>query len=350
LYKQLGLTKPGVVFTIHNIEYQGKCAAVDLDKVGLDGKTYLTPDKLQDGLYPNSINLLKGAIVYSDKVTTVSPNYAKEIRTPVGGRGLDTTLEKYKNKLSGVLNGLDYSYWNPEIDRYLPAHYSSREMPANKKDRNTIDKKAFVKKVLREKLMLDEQHRPVLGCVTRLVPQKGLELIKHSLYRTLEKGGQFVLLGSSPIPSINAEFHELKHNFASHPHVSILLQHQEETAHLIYGGCDIIIVPSIFEPCGLTQLIGLKYGTIPIVRRTGGLADTIFDIDNSGLPLGQANGYTFDHPDAAGVNSALDRAFRCWFEDPDKWRKLVTNGMNQDFSWNKPADEYVALYQEIVAK
>lgn len=350
IYKGLGLNKTKTVFTIHNIEYQGKCSPMDLDRIGLKGSNYKVPGKMLDQNNSGVINLVKGAIVYSDWVTTVSPNYAKEILTPEGGRGLDKILSEHQNKVSGILNGVDYSFWNPEIDRYLPAHYSSREMPANKKDRNTLDKKAYIKKILRDKLMLDEQHRPILGCVARLVPQKGLELIKHALFRTLEKEGQFVLLGSSPIPSINAEFHELNRHFSDHPHVSLILQHQEELAHLIYAGSDMFIVPSLFEPCGLTQLIALKYGSVPIVRKTGGLADTIFDIDYSEAPIEQRNGYAFDHPDHAGVNSALDRAFKCWYENPDKWRKIMVTGMDQDFSWNKPASDYVEIYKQIALK
>ena len=345
IYRPQGMNHSKLVFTIHNLEYQGRCLPLDIARIGLEDPSYNTAAKLKDPLKEGDLNLLKGAIVYSDYFTTVSPNYAKEIQTPEGGRGMQEVIKANKDKFSGVLNGVDYSYWNPEIDHYLPTHYSSREMPANKKDRNTLDNKAFVKKVLREKLTLDEPHRPIVGVITRLVPQKGLELIKHAIFRTLELGGQFVLLGSSPIPSINAEFHELKHRFADHPHISLTLHHQEELAHLIYAGSDMFLVPSLFEPCGLTQLIALKYGSVPIVRKTGGLADTIFDVDYSGKPFDQTNGYSFDYPDAEGVNSALDRAITCWFENPDKWRKLVVNGMKWDYSWNLPADEYINIYQ-----
>lgn len=348
MYKPLGYQRPKTVFTIHNIEYQGKCSPNDLDRIGLNGPSLLTAEKLQDTYNPNTINLLKGAIVYCDFVTTVSPNYAKEVKTPEGGRGLSEVITKYEHKFSGVLNGIDYSYWNPELDRYLPAHYSSREMPESKKDRNTLDKKAFVKKMLRDRLMLSEDHKPIIGCITRLVPQKGIELIKHALKYTLEKGGQFVLLGSSPIPAINAEFHELKTRYADHPDVHLMLYHQEEIAHMIFASSDMFIVPSLFEPCGLTQMIALKYGSIPIVRKTGGLADTIFDIDYSEKPLKERNGYTFDFPNAIGIESALSRAIECWFHDPDKWRKLVINGMNIDFSWNLPSDVYLGIYKKIM--
>ncbi|MBA3815929.1 MAG: glycogen synthase GlgA [Parachlamydiaceae bacterium] len=348
MYKALAYTKPKIFFTIHNIEYQGKCASSDLDRIGLNGAHYLAPGRLQDRYQPKTINLLKGGIVYSDFVTTVSPNYAKEVKTPEGGRGLDTTLIKYENKFLGILNGIDYSYWNPELDRYLPAHYSSREMPANKKDRNTLDKKAYIKKILRERLLLSEDHKPIISCITRLVPQKGIELIKHALSFTFENNGQFVLLGSTQMPEINAAFHQFKHKHMDNPNVSLTLHHQEELAHLIFAASDMFIVPSLFEPCGLTQMIALKYGSIPIVRKTGGLADTIFDIDHSDLPLDMRNGYTFETPDNIGIESALKRAIDCWFHDPEKWRKLVINGMNIDFSWNKPADLYLEIYSKIV--
>ncbi len=350
VYKPLGYDYPKTVFTIHNIEYQGKCSPSDLDNIGLASALYMIPEKLQDNYSPNLANLVKGAIVYSDFITTVSPNYANEVKSPTGGRGLDKTLLAYENKFKGILNGIDYSYWNPEIDRYLPSHFSPREMPANKKDKNTLDRKAYIKKILRERLLLAEAYRPIIGCIARLVPQKGIDLIIHTLKYSLEHNGQFVLLGSSPIPEINAAFHELKHFYADSPHVHLILHHQEELAHMIYAASDMFIVPSLFEPCGLTQMIALKYGTIPIVRKTGGLADTIFDVDYSEKPFEQRNGYTFDYPDAIGMESALQRAFECWFHDPEKWRKMMINGMCIDFSWNEPSNRYLEIYQQLIKK
>ena len=213
-----------------------------------------------------------------------------------------------------------------------------------------MDKKAYIKKILREQLILAEQHRPIVGCIARLVPQKGIELIKHALSFTLLKGGQFVLLGSSPIPSINAEFHDLKHQYSDDSNVHLTLHHQEELAHMIYAGSDMFIVPSIFEPCGLTQMIAMKYGAIPIVRKTGGLADTIFDVDFSGKPFEETNGYTFDFADNPGIESALRRAFDCWFHDTDRWRKLMINGMNVDFSWNHSSNLYLDIYKKLTKK
>ncbi|BBI16506.1 glycogen synthase GlgA [Neochlamydia sp. S13] len=349
LYRPQCVKEAKIVFTIHNIEYQGHCSSSDLDNIGLNGSHYLLPDNMQDAQYKEAINLLKGAIIYADHITTVSPNYAKEVLTPLGGRGLDKTLYKYKNKFKGILNGIDYSFWNPEIDRYLPTHYSPREAPESKKDRHTLDKKAYIKNFLRERLFLAEEHRPIIGCIARLVPQKGIELIKHALHYTLEKKGQFLLLGSSPIEGINAEFQQLNRHFHEHPHVRLILHHSEELAHLIYAASDMFIVPSLFEPCGLTQMIALKYGTIPIVRKTGGLADTICDVDYSGKPIEKTNGYVFEYPDAKGIESALDRAFECWFHYPDRWRQLIIRAMKTDFSWNTPSDEYLNIYQSILA-
>lgn len=350
IYMPLGMTKPKVVFTIHNIEYQGKCSVDDLDKIGLKGASYLNRAKLQDNINSSSINLLKGGIVYSNYVTTVSPTYASEVLTPEGGKGLDQTLLAFRDKFQGVINGLDYSYWNPEIDRFLPTHYSSREMPLDKKDRNTIDKKAFIKKVMRERFDLEEQHHPVVGCVARLVPQKGTELIKKALRYTLEAGGQFVLLGSSPIPEINAEFHALKREYMDHPNVCLTLHHNEEVAHMIFAGSDIFIVPSLFEPCGLTQLIALKYGSIPVVRKTGGLADTIFDVEQSGKKFEETNGFTFLDFTPEALKSALDRAIHWWYHNPDKWRQLMINSMNMDYSWNRSSNQYLEIYQKIQNK
>lgn len=351
MYIPLGLNCAKLVFTIHNIEYQGKCSKDNLDNIGMYGINYLVPNKMQDTYNDQVINLLKGGIVYSDFVTTVSPNYSKEVKTPEGGRGLDKLLIQCGDKFQGILNGVDYSYWNPEIDRYLPAKYSSREKPLDKKDHLTIDQKGFVKKCLRERLNLAELHRPIIGCVTRLVPQKGIELIKDAVKFIPKANGQIVLLGSCPIQDIASQFHEMKKQLDDDPNVSLILHQQEDLSHLIFAGCDMLIVPSIFEPCGLTQLIALKYGTIPIVRRTGGLADTIFDVDNSGREDDMANGYTFDDPkNPKDFENALSRAISCWFNNPDKWRKLMINGMNLDFSWNHPADKYLEIYRGLISR
>lgn len=347
MYKSLGMELIKTIFTIHNLEYQGKCSTDDLDKIGLNGASYLSRAKLQDTQNPSSINLLKGGIVYSDFITTVSPTYANEVLTPQNGWGLDSTLKENSYKFKGILNGLDYSFWNPEIDRYLPTHFSSREVPLNKKDRSTVSNKAYIKRTLRDYVGLEDLHRPLVGCVSRLVPQKGIELIKHALERTVQMGGQFVLLGHSPIPEIHEQFLALKHKYYESPQVALTLHHEEKLAHLIYGGSDIFIVPSIFEPCGLTQLIALKYGSVPVVRHTGGLSDTIFDIDNH-KENEVGNGYVFNDPTPQDLDTALDRAILCWKENPEKWRKLMLTGMNMDYSWNKASNLYLDIYKNLL--
>lgn len=346
-YSELGLTSK-TVYTVHNIEYQGHCDPAKLAHIGLDGSRYLGIDKLEDNHLPLSLNLMKGGIVYSDFVNTVSPTYAKEVLKPDGGWGLEKTLQAHQHKFVGILNGLDYTFWNPDNDRYVQRYRTTPEPVSLLADAtHPISAKPFARQALREKLGLANERRPIVCSVSRLVPQKGPHLIKQALKRTLEKGGQFVLLGSSPTPEIEADFEALKAQFEGHPHVSINLRSSEELAHLIFAGSDITIIPSLFEPCGLTQLIALRYGTIPVVRRTGGLADTIFDVDVSGLPFEKTNGYTFDFPDAEGVNWALDRAIACWFDQPDRWHQLMTQAMAMDYSWSKSVDSYLDIYQRI---
>lgn len=349
LYCDLGLTHPKILFTIHNIEYQGWTHIEELGKAGLHGPSYLKPQRLQDNHHSTTINLMKGGIIYSDHTTTVSPNYAKEIKTPEGGRGLNTTLSEYDYKFTGVLNGLDWDYWNPETDPYLYTPFSWKKA-APKSKTPSFDKKQINKKILRERLMLEDEQSPIVSCVSRLVPQKGIELIKYALFRTLEKGGQFILLGSSPIESIQEEFHGLKQRFAQNRHVHFELNYNEELAHLIYGGSDMLIVPSIFEPCGLTQLIALRYGTLPIVRSTGGLADTVFDVDYSPLPMEERNGFVFEHPDCQGVDSALLRALHYWFKKPETWEALTLRSMQMDHSWGPSCAAYIQLYENITKK
>ena len=170
---------------------------------------------------------------------------------------------------------------------------------------NSAAGKCQVQYFLRERLSLEHSFKPIVSSIARLIPQKGIELMKYALFRTLDKGGQFVLLGKSPYPTIQAEFLEIKNRFQSHPDVHLALYTNEALAHQIFAASDMVLIPSIFEPCGLTQMIGLRYGAVPIARRTGGLADTVFDVETSGLPKEKTNGFTFDYPDKGGINWAL---------------------------------------------
>lgn len=343
--KMLTNKKIKTVLTIHNINYQGKCLLKNLQRIGI-----VDPDLLEtliDPQDPSVYNLLKGAIVHCDFSTTVSPTYAIEVQESPGGRGLEGVIAANKHKFSGVLNGIDYLYWDPSRDPMLTGHYSARDIERDPMMTNPAAGKRQVQYFLRERLSLEHCSKPIVSSIARLIPQKGIELMKYALFRTLDKGGQFILLGTSPYPDIQAEFLEIKNRFQGHPDVHLALYTNEALAHQIFAASDMVIVPSIFEPCGLTQMIGLRYGAVPIARRTGGLADTVFDVETSGLPKEQTNGFTFDYPDMGGINWALDRAIQRWYQDPLGWRELALRGMKMDSSWRKPAQRYLEIYESI---
>lgn len=334
-----------ILLTLHNLDYQGRCSPYELEKIGLDVAAYYNAGSMQDPVYPEALNLLLGGIRHADFVTTVSPTYAQEVQHSFLGNGLESIIKENAAKFRGILNGIDYEYWNPETDPLLPAHFGPRESSDAQKNQPTIASKGYVKRALRQHLLLEEAHRPIVGVICRLVPQKGVDLIRYAIEAVLEKGGQFVLLGSSPIPAINEEFYALKRRYGENPNVGIALQHKEVLAHLIYAGSDIFIVPSNFEPCGLTQMIALRYGTIPLVRQTGGLQDTIFDHDYGEPSPSKAQGYTFKDPTTEAFDAALTRAMSCWKHYHNVWRKIVLEGMEHDFSWKKPGEEYLKIYQ-----
>ncbi len=332
MYQKMGLALKKTILTIHNLQHQGKCTPANLSRVGLRGEDFLTPDKLQDPYSPGLLNLLKGGIVYADSLTTVSPNYEKEIQTIDGGCGLDQVLVKYKHKLKGILNGLDETYWNPATDPHLIAQYT----------KSTVQKgKAENRKHILTHFGLAEKNAPIVASVGRLVSQKSPQLILYALQRTLEKGGQFLLLGSTTDPALEKAFKA----FSENENTAINLDHDESMAHLFFAAADMFIIPSLFEPCGLTQMIAMRYGAVPIARKTGGLADTVFDWDTSDRPQGERNGFTFDFPDTQGVDWALDRALKLWKEEPKAWKKIQAQGMSVDFSWAHSTPEYLKIYQ-----
>lgn len=342
--KKLSVKK--TLLTIHNGEYQGKCAVADLDKLGVQGVHYLTQERLQDDdpKHPETINLLKGGVVYADAVNTVSPTYAKEILTPEAGFHLDLTFRKYKSKLSGILNGIDQKLWNPKTDPILPARYDAESYVPM-----IVEAKKKNKLALHQQFGLDINRTPWIGAVTRIVSQKGPELLKESLKQTVTKGGVFLLLGSLPQdPKLKLEFEELKKAYAGNPQVLIQFEYNEKLAHEIYAALDFLIVPSLFEPCGLTQLIGMHYGTVPIVRSTGGLKDTVFDCDDPTVPASKRNGFTFKTATLPCLQATLERAFHFFHKDPFTFQAMIRRGMQADFSWKKPAQEYVLLYKQLL--
>ena len=206
------------------------------------------------------------------------------------------------------------------------------------------------KRALRDRLMLTHNEKPIVASIGRLDPQKGFDLLRHAIFFALERGAQFVLLGSSPDQAINADFWGLKQMLNDSPDCHLEIGFDEELSHLIYAGADMMLVPSRFEPCGLTQLIALRYGTIPVVRSVGGLADTVFGNDNSDLPLHERNGYVFENYDHPGLEYALGRAMACYSDQPDRYRELIKNAMRYDYSWNHPGQDYLNIYDFIREK
>ncbi len=319
------------------MHHQGKGSLDLLSHAGITfrGKT---EEALKQG---NGINLLKAGIVCADQVNTVSPEYRKEIETPEGSCGLLEIILKNRGKIQGILNGIDADFWNPANDRYLDFHYLPGKMLTQ-----VVEGKEKNKAKLYKTLGLAiSPKKPLVATIARLVPQKSPELIKHALYRTLERGGQFILLGSSPIPAVQAEFEELQTECLQGDRARILMENDEGLAHRIYAASDLFLIPSLFEPCGLTQIIAMRYGSIPVARITGGLADTVFDIDTASIPLEERNGFTFEHPDTQGVDWALLRALNCYQNEPKKWKTLMLQAMEKDFSWRHATGNYLRLYE-----
>lgn len=338
VYQPLGMHHPRVCLTIHNFLHQGVTGVELLRATGLHRpERFMAYERLGDNNHRGALNLLKGGIVYSNFIATVSPRYAFETKDSGQGFGLEPTLHTHHMKYGGVVNGVDYDVWNPEIDNHIPVRYGV----------DSIDGKYDNKRALRHRFMLAESEKPIVAFIGRLDPQKGLELVRHAIFYALEKGAQFVLLGSSPDPRINADFWGLKHMLNDSPDCHLELGFDEDLSHLIYAGADMMLVPSQFEPCGLTQLIALRYGTIPVVRSVGGLADTVFDKDHSLRPLHERNGYSFETYDAQGLESALGRAIACYYNHPDHFRELMKNAMRSDNSWNHPGQDYLNIYDFI---
>jgi starch synthase len=338
IYKLVGMDHCRACHTIHNFKHQGIAGENVLWFSGLGRpEYYYHQNRLGDDFNPSAINFTKGALLYANFITTVSPRHAWEVRHTDWGYGLGHALHLHQNKFGGVLNGLDYDMWNPKADPHIALHYTS----------DNIEAKYANKQALRERLWLRSDYKPLIAYVGRLDSQKGVPLIKHALYYALAHGAQFVLLGSSPELGTNAEFWQIKHELDKSPDCHLEIGYNEEMAHMIYAGSDMLIVPSMFEPCGLTQMIALRYGTVPVVRSVGGLADTVFDIDFADCPVSKRNGYVFHQADQHAIESALQRAIGLWFDYPDRFRELVLNGMRYDYSWNIPGQNYLNIYNYI---
>jgi starch synthase len=321
------LDSVATVFTIHNLAYQGVFWHYDMPMTGL-GWDVFTPAGLE---FYGKLNFLKGGLVFSDLLTTVSRTYAAEIRTPEFGNGLEGVLEERAQDLHGVINGIDYEQWNPAKDPALPRSYSPAEPEG----------KLVCREALRREMGLDEGRGPLIAMVTRLVGQKGLDVALESLPGLLDAGCRVALLGSG-----EASLEEAWTAAAARHRgmVAARIGYDPELASRMYAGADCFLMPSRYEPCGLAQLIALRYGAVPVVRRTGGLADTVTEFD---VVRRTGSGFLFDALSVDALLGAVRRATTA-FSRPELWGALVRNAMTEDFSWDVSAREYAQLYKKVL--
>jgi len=318
------------VMTIHNIGYQGVFPASDVGDLGLGDQTYLLH---QDDLRNGQINSLKHGVMYANSITTVSPTYANEICTDEYGMGLQQVLRERAASLTGILNGVDYDEWDPRHDPYLPLHF----------DPSTLESKKALKRQFFDRLKLQtDPGTPLVGIVTRLASQKGIELLFDTLPRLLASRDMvFVGLGSGDAP-YEQFFEKLQKDFPGR--VVFHRGYSDELAHWIEAASDMFLMPSLYEPCGLNQMYSMRYGTVPIVRKTGGLADSVHHYDPS---TGRGTGIVFKDFSAVALTQALGTALDLYAQ-PEHWTRLVRNGMSEDFSWDKQGAKYVALYKRLL--
>ncbi|ONG51791.1 starch synthase [Pseudoroseomonas deserti] len=323
-------SRPGTVMTVHNLAFQGQCAPELLAALRLPPQAWA-----MDGVeYYGGIGFLKAGLHFADRITTVSPSYAAEIRTEEGGMGLGGLLRSRAADLSGILNGIDTAVWNPEADAALPGPYSS----------DTLSAREASRAALRRRMGLAERPvAPLLGIVSRLSWQKGMDAVLEALPALLGHGMQLAVLGSGD-PALEEGFAAAA---AAHPgQVGLHRGYDEALAHLVQGGSDALLVPSRFEPCGLTQLCALRYGALPVVARVGGLADTVIDANEMALAAGVGTGVQFAAAARAPLEAALGRLAALWQDRPG-WQQLQRNGMAADVSWRRPARHYAALYRAV---
>ena len=335
LYRQAAaVQRARTVMTIHNMAYQGLFWHWDMLLTGLDWKYF----NWQQMEFYGQLNLLKTGIVFADRITTVSPTYAREIQQSPGGCGLEGVLAARSDVLTGIVNGIDTETWNPQTDRHIPRPYSADDF---------ADGKYAARVALAARLgHAAPDPRPLVAFVGRLVDQKGIDLVVELLGR-LGGGGRarFVVLGTG-MPAVEDA---LRRAAASFPGtIDVMIGFDEGLAHLVQAAADIMLVPSRFEPCGLTQLYALRYGTLPLVRATGGLVDTVVDTTPETLRDGTASGFTFDAIDSLTLEHALSRALDA-HADRDLWTGLVRRVMRQDWSWDTSARDYVAVYERALA-
>ncbi|MDH4210080.1 MAG: glycogen synthase GlgA [candidate division WOR-3 bacterium] len=325
LYMKSKRLKARSVFTIHNLGYQGKFSKDKFPILGIE-KKYFSPGGLE---FYGDVNFLKAGIVYADAVTTVSPNYAREIQTPELGFGLDGVLRTRANDLHGILNGIDYEQWNPSSDKLLYEQYVDFDGKQRNKSRLCSDHGL-------------DTNRPLIGVVSRIAGQKGFDILLCALDEIIKMGYNMIILGFG-----EESYHHklLKLQDVYHGRLCVNIKFDNKLAHRIYAGSDFFLMPSKYEPCGLGQLISLRYGTVPIVRSTGGLADTVHEFDSENL---SGNGFLFTEYSGRALASAAETA-RDVFRQAEKYRSLSESCMKYDFSWEESAKKYAQLYAGLLS-
>lgn len=324
--------RPATVFTVHNLAFQGQFPRDLLGPLGLPPEAYA-----MDGVeYYGAIGYLKAGLQLADHITTVSPTYALEIQGPEAGMGLDGLLRARARQLSGILNGIDGEVWNPTRDRRIASTFSEKSLPRRKRNKAALQARFG---------LAAEPEALLLGVVSRLSWQKGLDLLLEALPVLFEGGMQLALLGAGD-PDLETRFRSVAQ---THPgRIGVTIGYDEDVAHLVQAGADALLVPSRFEPCGLTQLCALRYGAVPVVARVGGLADTVVDANEMAIAAGVATGVQFGPVTAEMLAAALAKT-RALFADKALWRALQLNGMRTDVSWRNPAQHYAQLYRTLAA-
>jgi starch synthase len=327
LLSSSGKSRPATLFTIHNLAYQGLFSSDELGKLALPASAFASME------FYGRVSFLKAGIQTADALTTVSPTYAREIMTGEYGCGFDGLLCERAKNLTGILNGVDYQIWDPATDPYLPYNYSAR----------AIAPKSDCKRAIQNALDMEPQpDAPLLAFLSRLVHQKMPDVVLDVLPEFLENGAQFVLVAEGD-NEYQSAFQELAIRYPGRVSVQ---GYQEELAHRVLAGADMVLHPSRFEPCGLVPIYGMRYGTVPLVRNSGGMADTVIDATPEAIRQGSATGFSFDEPSALALASCLHRALAV-YRQPIAWRRLQASGMRQDFSWRRSAKTYADLYQKL---
>ncbi|MHA1223746.1 MAG: glycogen synthase GlgA [Candidatus Heimdallarchaeaceae archaeon] len=317
--------KTKTVFTIHNIGYQGIYPLEQIKDANIP-EIYLSDDLLG---FHGQINFMKAGIVYSDTLSTVSSKYAEEIQTKEFGYGLEEFIQSRKEDLYGIVHGIDLTVWNPKKDPLIVKNYDSKNLKG----------KEECKSYLQEKLNLEISKEPLIGIVSRLAKQKGLDLVLEKFEEIMNLGVQFILLGTGEV-ELEKEFKKKEEQY--HENCSINIQFDNVLAHQIEAAADMFLMPSVYEPCGLNQMYSMVYGTVPIVRKTGGLSDTVKDYNQE---TEEGTGFVFENVDAEECFSAIERAVDVYKNEPEKWMRLKRKIMNLDFSWKRAAKQWEKVYQ-----